>query len=122
LTSKALSAPAFCARNSLRIGANFNGQLSKTLDKFVVHLPPRLDVAEMSSWRRRVEERKLLRLLVNYLDMTSERAPDPASHARLLAALRQELAELEIKGAARARRFAPIYKLVGFVFGRARAV
>jgi hypothetical protein len=73
--------------------------------------------AEMS-WRSQAQERKLLRLLVKFFDATSELAPDPVSHARLFAAFRQELAELEMKEAA---RFRPIRKLVGFVFGRARA-
>ncbi len=77
----------------------------------------------MSSWHSRAQERvELLRLLVKYLERTSENARDPESHARLLAGLRNQLDELEMELASRLRRFAPLLRVVSFVFGKARAI
>jgi hypothetical protein len=80
-------------------------------------------ILQMSTRHSRAKERaKLLRFLTKYFEQTSENARDPLSHATLLAELRCQLDELESEEAARHSRFEPLFKVVGFVFGKLRAI
>jgi hypothetical protein len=65
---------------------------------------------------RRVE---LLRLIVQYFELTSQGAADPQAHAKLLAAFRDQLAQLELEEPAASEDLSPFGRLIGFVFGKA---
>jgi hypothetical protein len=76
----------------------------------------------MGRWRRVQKRAQFLRVLVRYVELTSEDARNPECHMRLLTGLRCELADLEMEEAELFRRSRTVRRLVGFVFGKARAI
>jgi hypothetical protein len=76
----------------------------------------------MGRWRRVQQRTQFLRVLVRYVELTSEDARNPECHMRLLTGLRCQLADLETEEAALHRRYRTVRRLVGFVFGKTRTI
>jgi len=68
---------------------------------------------------RPLERVELLRLIVQYFELTSQAAADPQAHARLLAAFRKQLAQFNLEKPMPCEASSPIGRLIGFVFGKA---
>jgi len=66
-----------------------------------------------------LERIELLRLVVYYFELTSEGAADPQAHVKLLAAFRNQLAQLEIEEPAPCEASSPFERLFSFMFGKA---